>query len=322
MRFLRILPSLLLAGFVLVVTPARAYQVVTIAGGFGHILDMEVDPRGNVFVNSILDQNYGAIAEILAAGNYTTAKTVVPGSADAMTIDASDNFFVEEFGIISEVLAADGYTTGYQLGGNATLRVNPVAMALDGSGHLFAVSIAFPCILEMVIPGPTAPLAPLTPLPACDLTNFRGTTSIAIDASGNLFVADLNDVLEITAASGYSSVVTVGSGFSLPGGLAVDGSGNVLVADSGNQAVKEILAAGGYTTVKTLATGLAVEGIGVSPQGNVFVSSQDTVFEIIGADALPAIPAFGPWALLLCALLLGGAGFALAGRRSALGWRM
>ena len=42
-----------------------------------------------------------------------------------------------------------------------------------------------------------------------------------------------------------------------PFGVAVDGSGNVFVADRDNNAVKEILAAGGYTTVNTLESGFS-----------------------------------------------------------------
>jgi DNA-binding beta-propeller fold protein YncE len=59
-------------------------------------------------------------------------------------------------------------------------------------------------------------------------------------------------VKEILAAGGYTTVNTLGSGFHIPERVAVDGSGNVFVADYDNDAVKKILAAGGYTTVKTL----------------------------------------------------------------------
>jgi DNA-binding beta-propeller fold protein YncE len=53
----------------------------------------------------------------------------------------------------------------------------------------------------------------------------------------------------------------------------VDGSGNVFVADFGNNAVKEILAAGGYTTVNTLANGFNMPtGVAVDGSGNVFVA--------------------------------------------------
>src|SRR6202040_30397 len=66
---------------------------------------------------------------------------------------------------------------------------------------------------------------------------------------------------------------TLGSGFSSPHGVSVDGSGNVFVADYGNNAVKEILAAGGYTTVNTLGSGFSQPaGVSVDGSGNVFVA--------------------------------------------------
>jgi DNA-binding beta-propeller fold protein YncE len=54
------------------------------------------------------------------------------------------------------------------------------------------------------------------------------------------------------AANGYKST-TLGSGFSYPSGVAVDGYGNLFVADNGNSAIKEIVASGGYSTVLTLS---------------------------------------------------------------------
>jgi streptogramin lyase len=55
--------------------------------------------------------------------------------------------------------------------------------------------------------------------------------------------------------------------------VAVDGSGNVFVADSGNNAVKEIVAAGGYITVNILGSGFSRPGgVAVDGGGNVFVA--------------------------------------------------
>src|SRR6266702_1961428 len=109
---------------------------------------------------------------------------------------------------------------------------------------------------------------------------------VAVDGSGNVFVADTGNsaVKEILAASGYTTVNTLGSGFSFPSGVAVDGSGNVFVADTGNNAVKEILAAGGYTTVNTLGSGFSCpSGVAVDGSGNVFVadSGNNAVKEIL-----------------------------------------
>jgi hypothetical protein len=68
-------------------------------------------------------------------------------------------------------------------------------------------------------------------------------TAIAVDASGNVFVADTgnNAVKEIPPGCVSSScVTTLGGGFNGPQGINVDSSGNVYVADTGNNAVKEI----------------------------------------------------------------------------------
>ena len=65
----------------------------------------------------------------------------------------------------------------------------------------------------------------------------------------------------------------LGNGFYYPDGVAVDGSGNVFVADTANYAVKEILAAGGYVTVNTLGSGFFnPAGVAVDGSGNVFVA--------------------------------------------------
>lgn len=55
-----------------------------------------------------------------------------------------------------------------------------------------------------------------------------------MDSFGNPFIADAgnNRVLEIPAGS--TTEHTVGSGFSFPGGLAVDPAGDLFVADIGN----------------------------------------------------------------------------------------
>ena len=62
-----------------------------------------------------------------------------------------------------------------------------------------------------------------------------------------------------TAHAGLT--VTLGSGFNDPTGVAVDGSGNVFVADYGNNAVKEIVAVNGVIpaspTINTLGSGFS-----------------------------------------------------------------
>jgi secreted PhoX family phosphatase len=65
------------------------------------------------------------------------------------------------------------------------------------------------------------------------------------------------------------AVSTLGNGFSFPNGVALDGSGNVFVADTDNNTVKEVLAADGYTTVNMLGRGfLSPSGVALDGGGN------------------------------------------------------
>jgi sugar lactone lactonase YvrE len=128
--------------------------------------------------------------------------------------------------------------------------------------------------------------------------SFISPSGVAVDASGNVFIADSGKtaVTEALAAGGYTTVNTLGSGFSQPAGVAIDGSGNLFIADSGNSAVKEIAAVGGYTTVTTLGSGFSQPaGIALDGGGNVFVADagNNAVYEILAAGSYTTINTLG-----------------------------
>src|SRR5580698_1756201 len=82
--------------------------------------------------------------------------------------------------------------------------------------------------------------------------NFSEPFGVAVDGSGNVFVADTgnNLVKEIVSVNGSipasnPTIHVLGSGFNEPTSVAVDGSGNVFVADLDNSLVKEIVAVNG-----------------------------------------------------------------------------
>src|SRR5580658_936439 len=64
-------------------------------------------------------------------------------------------------------------------------------------------------------------------------------------AAAALIVCVMASAPLVAQTAYYGTVVTLGSGFSGPSGVAVDAYGNVFVADHGNNAVKEILAVNG-----------------------------------------------------------------------------
>ncbi len=92
---------------------------------------------------------------------------------------------------------------------------------------------------------------------------------MAVDSGGNVYIADTNnDVIEkvtpggtlsiIAGMSGLAGPPTVGlaidSHLSAPAGVAVDGSGNVYIADTGNNEVEEI-SGGNLSIVAGTGTG-------------------------------------------------------------------
>jgi len=121
-------------------------------------------------------------------------------------------------------------------------------------------------------------------------SGFNAPEGVAVDASGNVFVADTynNAVKKILAAGGYTTVDPLGGSFNLPNSIAIDTSGNLWVIDIQN-GVREILAPG-YTTVNPIGVGTNhAQGIAVDASGNLFVA--DT-----GNHRVIEIPAAGGYA--------------------------
>jgi sugar lactone lactonase YvrE len=143
--------------------------------------------------------------------------------------------------------------------------------------------------------------------------SFNTPTSVAVDGQNNVYVADtwnhtvrkVTPARVVTTLAGLAGVSgsTDGAGaaarFSSPTGLAVDGAGNVYVADTYNNKIRKVTPAGVVTTLAgsegtigtTDATGSATRfgnpaGIAVDSTGNLYVA--DFYFNTIrkGSPAL------------------------------------
>jgi hypothetical protein len=119
-----------------------------------------------------------------------------------------------------------------------------------------------------------------------------------LDQSGNLmangYVQGTGVGPQITFNPG--AVSTLSSGFNDPGLAAVDGNGNIFVAETGSNTVKEIVAAGGYTTVNTLPGNYnGPFGVAVDGSGNVFVADghNGAVKEILAAGGYSVVRTIG-----------------------------
>jgi hypothetical protein len=101
-----------------------------------------------------------------------------------------------------------------------------------------------------------------TPGPATS-SALRNLTGVAVDAAGNLYIADLgNFVVEKVTPGGALSIFAGNftAGFPTPGpatnsalngpsGVAVDGAGNLYIADTGNFVVEKVTAGGTLSIV-------------------------------------------------------------------------
>jgi len=182
----------------------------------------------------------------------------------------------------------------------------PDSVAVDGAGNVYVADENNSTVRKVTPGGMVTTLAGLAGGPGSadgteSAARFNRPLGVAVDSAGNVYVADCaNDTIrKVTPAGGVTTLAGLagaqgsadGTGsaarFYSPGGVAVDSTGNVYVADSYNHAIRKITPAGGVTTLAGLA-GIAgfADGLGsaarfyvpasvaVDPAGNVYVADQ------------------------------------------------
>jgi sugar lactone lactonase YvrE len=136
---------------------------------------------------------------------------------------------------------------------------NPRAVAVDGSGNVYITDYRNSRVDKVTSDGTLSILAgdgtggAPTPGPATS-SHLTSPGGIGVDGSGNVYIGDTNSqrvekvtpdgTLSIIVGNGNSGAPTPGpataSSLSYPYGVAVDGSGNVYVADAGNNRVEKV----------------------------------------------------------------------------------
>jgi len=273
-------------------------------------------------------------------GTGAAARFLYPEGA---AVDASGNLYVADTGngTIRKVTPAGVVTTlagtagaaGSTDGTGTAARFNtPSGVAVDGSGNVYVADSVNNTIRKLTPAGVVTTLAGTAG--AAGSTDGTGVSArfnqpfgIAVDGSGNVYVSDRTNCTirkvtpagVVTTLAGTAGVQNFNDGtggaaaFFEPEGIAVDGNGNVYVADSGNELIRKVTPAGVVTTLAGLppivqgtsisanpgsvdGTGNAAgfnnpSGIAVDGNGNVYVAdtSNDTIRKITPAGVVTTL---------------------------------
>ncbi len=266
-------------------TSAELAQPVSVArDGSGNVY---ISDQGNHRIRKI-NYSTGIISTIAGSstagfsgdgGAATSAQLYYPSG---IAIDGSGNIYIADQANqrIRKVTASTGVittiagtgTAGFSGDGAAATSAqlnNPVGVAIDGSGNVYIADQYNQRIRKITIStGNISTIAGTGTYSysgdgaAASAATFQNPAGIKIDASGNIFIADLfNHVIrKITASTGIISTVagTGTAGFSgdgaaatsatlnYPTDIAVDDSGNIFIAVQYSHRIRKVSAATGY----------------------------------------------------------------------------
>jgi sugar lactone lactonase YvrE len=331
------------------ITPAGA--VTTLGGAMGEYQfafpnGLAADTLGNLYVSEY--GNYG-IRKITPAGSVVTVIDAYSGLvtfARSLAVDRTGTLFATFDNAVVKIAAGGTLTvlaglfsspgvgnvvpgvdnSGSADGPGAVARFNkPTSIAIDAMGNLFVADAANDTIRKITPAGAVTTLAGLARTPGSTdgggaNARFNNPTSLAIDSEGNLFVADTgnNTVRMITPAGVVTTIAglagSAGSGdgagaaarFNGPQGIALDSVGTIYVADSENNTIRKISSSGVVTTLAGLApnssTGStdaagydarfsAPLGIALGSAGNVIVAdtNNNTIRQITAAGVVTTL---------------------------------
>jgi hypothetical protein len=267
-----------------------------------------------------------------------------------VTLDGSGNLYIADWqnhvirkvsatGTISTVAGNYSLGAGYSGDGGPATSAQlsyPESVAVDGGGNLYIADSDNQTVRKVTPDGIITPVAGNYALGAgysgdggpATSAQLRYPWSVAVDGTGNLYISDAgnNVVRKVTPAGIISTVAgnyARGSGYSgdggpatsaqinFPYGIAVDGSGDLYIADTFNNVVREVNQSGIITTVagngtKSLtiesgpATSVALDepaGVAVDGAGNFYIadSNKMVIEKVTPGGMLTTVAGDGPF---------------------------
>lgn len=236
---------------------------------------IEADAAGNVYV---LDQNNPHIRQITPAGFVAVfAGTGVPGFTDGnaliaqfaldqggITFDVQGNMYIDDtfngrirkISLAGQVSTFAGKGTEGLVDGDALVAQfrYPDAILFDKQGNMFVADNGNFCIRKITPAGVVSVFTGTGMKGTADggagTAQFGYINDMVIGKDGNIFVSDENRIRMVTPAgvvsgiaggeAGYADGNGLTARFNYPAGMAIDGDGNIYVADALNNRVRKI----------------------------------------------------------------------------------
>lgn len=253
---------------------------------FNYPAGLATDTAGNVYVADFGNSSIrmitpaGGVTTIAGSTSGTSGYSNSPGTAAlfnhpaALTVDANKNVYIVDTSnqLIRELTPANGSYTVATVAGSFSNVTNSGVIGSTNAASATTSTFSYPQGIAVNAAGTTIFIADTGSHKIREITggNFSAGTGIVSTFAGSI------------GASGATNTVALSATFKAPYGVAVDGSGNVFIADQGNNLIREL--SGGNVTTLAGTAGLsgANNGPGTSATFNnpsgVAVDSQDNVY--------------------------------------------
>jgi len=254
-----------------------------VAGALGYRLDVSTNSSFSSFVSGYQSLDVGNVTSANVSGLSASTtyyyrveaydSTGSGASSGTITVTTIPTANITTPLTVS-TLAGQALAYGTADGAGTAARFNyPSGIATDTAGNLYIADTDNDTVRKVTASGVVTTLAGSAQVTgsldgAGSAARFQDPSGVAVDASGNIYVADtLNHILRKVSPSGVVTTIAGLAGidgtvddagsnarFRAPQGLAIDGAGNLFVADTSNHTIRKVvLSTGTVTTVAGLA---------------------------------------------------------------------
>ena len=272
------------------------------------VTGVAADLSGNLFIADsgnfrVREVSANTISTLAGNGNSAFAGNGVPAvsaalSVGSVAVDVSGNVVVgDPVNFRVRKITTDGNintvagigTKGYS-GDNGPALGAPLSgvsgVAVDSSGNLFIADSGNNCIREVSTSGTITTVAGNGAAGfsgdggLATSAQLRNPSAVAVDAAGNIFIADTNNnrvrrvsttgIITTLAGNGGASYTGDGGAgpsatLSLPSGLVITKAGNVYVSDTGNNAIRLLTPTNQAVFISAVVDAASESAVPVSP---------------------------------------------------------